>query len=103
MDEATTEFHQVVNIKTYVDDYNNDDGTLVSIYIRADKFYDKYSRTTNDILKLLGDLGGLQTFFMLIGSVMVGFVSQQLMISDIVKRIFHIRKYDNVIYEAKKK
>jgi hypothetical protein len=25
------------------------------------------------------------------------------MISDIIKKIFHIRKYENVIYEAKKK
>ena len=25
------------------------------------------------------------------------------MVSDIIKKIFHIRKYENVIYEAKKK
>lgn len=69
------EFHQVANVKTYDDDYSDTDGYIVAVYMRSDKVFDSYSRQVTDILVLLGDLGGLQEFFIMVGSLMVGFVT----------------------------
>ena len=48
---------------------------LIAVYIRADKLYENYSRKVTDILTLLGDLGGLQEFFLLVGGLLIGFVT----------------------------
>ncbi|TNV82700.1 hypothetical protein FGO68_gene10121 [Halteria grandinella] len=96
-------FHQVVNIKTYEDNYDEDDGSLVVVYIRADKQYDSYERKVIDVMVLMGDLGGLLEFFKLIGEICVGFIAQKMFMSSIVRKIYHIRKYDNIEYEAKKR
>jgi hypothetical protein len=89
-------------VRYYEDSYSEGEGTLVSIYIRADKYYDSYERTVVDILTLLGDIGGLKEFFMLIGNLFVGFIASKLFMSSIVKKIYHIRKYDNIQYESRK-
>jgi len=68
-------FHQVSNIKSYDNDYVDSEGFLVAVYIRADKFYDSYERKVTDILTLLGDLGGLQEFFIMIGGLLVNFLA----------------------------
>ena len=73
------------------------------MYLRADKFYDSYERKVTDILTLLGDLGGLQEFFVLIGGLIVSFISQKLFIASIIRKIYHIRKYENIEDEASKK
>jgi hypothetical protein len=68
-------FHQVSNIKSYDSEYFDSEGFLIAVYIRADKFYDSYERKVTDILTLLGDLGGLLEFFVMIGGLLVGFLS----------------------------
>ena len=93
-------FHQVSNIKSYDNDYVDSEGFLVAVYIRADKFYDSYERKVTDILTLLGDLGGLLEFFVMIGGLLVGFLSQKLFMASIIKKIYHIRKYENLTHEA---
>ena len=93
-------FHQVSNIKTYDNDYADSEGFLIGVYIRADKFYDSYERKVTDILTLLGDLGGLLQFLVMIGGVLVAFLSQKLFMASIIKKIYHIRKYENIEHEA---
>jgi hypothetical protein len=93
----------VNNIKTYDDDYSASDGVLVAIYLRADKTYDNYERKVTDILTLLGDLGGLQEFFLLVGGLLVGFITQKMFMASIIKKTYHIRKYDNIEDEMKKR
>ena len=70
-----SKFHQVSNIKTYDDDYTESEGVLLAVYIRSDKLYENYERKVTDILTLLGDLGGLKEFFLLVGGLLVSFVS----------------------------
>lgn len=55
-----------------------------------------------DVLTLLGDVGGLLEFMKLIGELLVGFVASRIFIGSIIRKIYHIRKYDNIEYEAKK-
>ncbi|TNV82719.1 hypothetical protein FGO68_gene2428 [Halteria grandinella] len=95
-------FHQVSNVRYYDDDYNSADGFVIAVFIRADKMYDSYSRQVTDILTLLGDVGGLQEFFMMIGGLLTSFIASKLFMSSIVKKIYHIRKYENIDYEATK-
>jgi hypothetical protein len=75
---------------------------MVAVFIRADKFTDSYERKVTDILTLLGDVGGLKEFFLICGELLVGFITQKMFMSSIVKKIYHMRKYDNISHEAKK-
>lgn len=71
--------------------------------MRADKTYDNYERKVVDILTLLGDLGGLKEFILLVGQLIVGFITQKMFLASIIKKTYHVRKYDNIDYEMKKK
>jgi hypothetical protein len=62
-------------VKSYDDDFNDIDNYLVAVYMRADKFTDRYQRKVTDILSMLGDVGGLKEFFILIGELIVGFIT----------------------------
>lgn len=96
-------FYDVRNIQKYDDNYSNDDGYIVAVYIRSDKMYDSYERKVTDILTLLGDIGGLWGALVGIGIVVVGFITQKIFMSKIVRKIYHIRRYENIEYEAKKR
>ena len=73
---------------------------MIAVYIRADKLYDSYERKVTDILTLLGDLGGLLEFFCMIGGLLVSFIAQKLFMASIIKKTYHIRKYENLEEEA---
>lgn len=74
----------------------------MGVFLRSDKKYDVYSRKVNDILTLMGDIGGLSEALLAIGMLLVGFISQKMFMSKIVRKIYHIRKYDNIDHEALK-
>eukprot|EP00347_Sterkiella_histriomuscorum_P017701 403348330 len=87
------EFHQVEKIKFYEDNYSDKDGYIAAIYMRFDNKFDTYSRKVYSILELLGDIGGLQGSLMAIGFVFVGFISTRMFYSDIMQKIYQVRKY----------
>ncbi|CDW91220.1 UNKNOWN [Stylonychia lemnae] len=89
------EFHQVTNFKSYDDEYTDDDGYMIAIYIRFDRTYDNYERKVYGFLEFLGDVGGLQGSLISIGMFFVGFVAQRLFFSKIIKKIYQVRKYEN--------
>jgi hypothetical protein len=62
-----------LNIKSYDDNYSDKDGYIVAVYIRSDKFYDSYERKVDDILTLLGDIGGLSEALFGFGMIIVGY------------------------------
>jgi len=96
-------FFQVLNVRTYDDNYSDKDGYLVAVYIRSDKFYDSYERKVDDILTLLGDIGGLSEALFGFGMIIVGYLAQKMFMSKIVKKIYHIRKYENLDHEIEKR
>ena len=49
----------MTNFKTYDDEYSDDNGYLIAIYIRYDRNYDYYERKVYGFLEFLGDIGGL--------------------------------------------
>lgn len=62
-------------MKSYDDNYSDKDGCIVAVYIRSDKLYDSYERKVDDILTLLGDIGGLSEALLGLGSFLVGFLA----------------------------
>ena len=64
--------------------------------MRYDKSYDSYERKVNDILTLLGDIGGLQGTLFMMGFVIVGLFASKYFMSKIVRKIYQIRKYENL-------
>ena len=64
--------------------------------MRRDRFYDQYERKVYDVLTFLGDIGGLKEALHAIGILFVSFLSHKMMISKIVKKIYHIRTYNNI-------
>lgn len=63
-------------MKSYDSPYTEKDNYVVGVYIRMDKSYDSYSRKVTDILTLLGDIGGLNDFFVGVGALVIGFFAQ---------------------------
>jgi len=95
-------FYQVLNVKPYDDNFKDEAGEnyLVSLYMRSDKMYDSYERKVNDLLTFMGDIGGLSEALIGIGVVIVGFINQKLFMSKIIRKIYHIRKYENIEHEV---
>ena len=89
-------------MKPYDDNFKDEAGEnyLVSLYMRSDKMYDSYERKVNDLLTFMGDIGGLSEALIGIGVVIVGFINQKLFMSKIIRKIYHIRKYENIEHEV---
>ena len=68
--------------------------------MRSDKMYDSYERKVNDLLTFMGDIGGLSEALINIGVFIVGFITQKMFMSKIVRKIYHIRKYENIENEC---
>ena len=58
--------------------------------------YETLRRKVTEILTVLGDIGGLQRLFIGVGLLLVGFVTQKMFMSSILKKIYRIRNYDNI-------
>lgn len=91
-----------MNVKPYDDNFKDEAGEnyLVSLYMRSDKMYDSYERKVNDLLTFMGDIGGLSEALIGIGVVIVGFINQKMFMSKIIRKIYHIRKYENIEHEV---
>jgi hypothetical protein len=92
-------------VKSYEDNFNDAPGEnfIVAIYMRSDKMYDSYERKVNDILTFMGDIGGLSETLINIGVLIVGFITQKMFMSKIVRKIYQIRKYENIDDEPQEK
>jgi len=89
-----------------MNDDNYDDqenGYVVAIYIRKDKANDIYRRKVNDLLSVLGALRGLQSAFNAIGTLIIGLIARKIFLSSIIRKVYHVRNYENIEYEQKRK
>jgi hypothetical protein len=55
------------------------------------------------VLNLLSNIGGLFEALFGIGLFVVGFIAQKIFMSKIIKKVYHIRKYDNIDHELNKR
>jgi hypothetical protein len=92
-------------VKSFEDNFNDAPGEnfMVAIYMRSDKMYDSYERKVNDLLTFMGDIGGLSETLINIGVLIVGFISQKMFMSKILRKIYQIRKYENIDDEPQEK
>ncbi len=89
-------------MKSYEDNFSDVAGEnyMVGIYMRSDKMYDFYERKVNDLLIFMGDIGGLSEALINIGMLIVGFITQKMFMSKIFRKIYQIRKYENIEHEG---
>jgi hypothetical protein len=83
----------VNSIRYYDAAYSDSDGYIAAVYLRFDNRYDLYTRQVYSILDLLGDLGGLQGSLLGIGLLIVSFFTNRLFVSDMLQKIYQVRKY----------
>lgn len=55
-----------------------------------------YERKVSDILTLMAEIGGLHKALFTIGMILVSFVAQKVFMSNVVRRIYQVRNYDNI-------
>ena len=66
----------------------------MAIYIRFDRTYDNYERKVYDLLTFLGDVGGLKSALMSIGMFFVGYLAEKVFFSNLIRKIYQLRKYE---------
>ncbi|CDW87303.1 UNKNOWN [Stylonychia lemnae] len=88
-------FFHVENIRTYDDSYTEEDGNVVTVYLRLDNHYDVYQRKIYSILELLAELGGLYRSLFTIGLLFIGLIAQKLFLIDIMHSTYQVRKILN--------
>jgi hypothetical protein len=65
---------------------------LMDIKITNDDKQEKYTRQVDDLLSFIGTLGGLYDILTRIGGIFVGYITEKLYKSKIVKKVYHYRK-----------
>lgn len=70
---------------------------MIAIYIRKDMSYSFYKRKIVDILLVLADVGGLKEFVKLGGTLLVNYIASRMFMGHIVKKVYQIRNYDNLV------
>ncbi|CDW76970.1 UNKNOWN [Stylonychia lemnae] len=91
----TRQFHQISNQRSYDDSYSDQQGYFIALFLRLDNRYDKYSRKIYSILELLSEVGGLYRSLFAIGLIFVGKIASRLFLSDIMNKIYQVRKHIN--------
>jgi hypothetical protein len=54
-------------------------------------------------MSVLSALGGLNSAFQLLGSAIIGLIARKIFLSSIIRKVYHVRKYDNIKYEVNRK
>ncbi|CDW73837.1 UNKNOWN [Stylonychia lemnae] len=86
------QFHQISNNREYDKMYVDSDGYMIALFLRLDDQYDLYNRKIYSFLELLGDIGGLYRSLQGIGLFIVGKIAGILFLSDVMNKIYQVRK-----------
>lgn len=88
-------FHSVATIQQSSDDLAAN-GPLSTIQIRRDMQYSFYVRQIVDILGVLGAVGGLRGFCVMIGAYLVNYWASKQFMGSIIHKIFQTRNYKEI-------
>lgn len=83
-------FSLVETVKPYEDSFNNED-TYLTINIKYDPKYYAYSREVFGLFEFLCDIGSLTQALMIIGYILVSFVTKRLYVAQVLKDIYHAK------------
>ena len=89
-DSKSGYFSLVETIKNYDDSFNSED-TYATINIKYDPKYYVYSREVYSLLEFLCDIGSLTQALMIIGYVIVGFITRRLYVAQLLKETFQTK------------
>ncbi|CDW78915.1 UNKNOWN [Stylonychia lemnae] len=90
--ERIEQFFSVSNIERYDDNYSPSLGYISAVYFRYDNRYDIYQIKYYSLLELIGDLGGLYNGLRGVGFMIVAFYTSRMLQSNIIRKIYSIRK-----------
>ena len=92
------DFVEIENIDYYDDRYYEENGYMISAYLRFDRKYNAYNRQIYSLMALLGDIGGMYSSLYFIGLVLIGFYNRRLFISAILRNLYQVKnlKQDQV-------
>ncbi|CDW80946.1 UNKNOWN [Stylonychia lemnae] len=65
--------------------------TYVSVQVRLDSYQDTYNRQIYGLMDLLGDVGGVQTIFIVVGSLLTGMFAERLLYGKMMNQIYHAK------------
>ena len=60
-----------------------------------DQTFEQHSRTVTGMLSMFAEIGGLYNTLLGIGIVIVGFVNSKFFMSEIIRNIYNVRKYED--------
>ena len=89
-DSKSGYFSLVETIKNYDDSFNSED-TYATINIKYDPKYYVYSREVYSLLEFLCDIGSLTQALMIIGYIIVGFITRRLYVAQLLKETYHTK------------
>ena len=89
-DSKSGYFSLVETIKNYDDSFNSED-TYATINIKYDPKYYVYSREVYSLLEFLCDIGSLTQALMIIGYVIVGFITRRLYVAQLLKETYQTK------------
>eukprot|EP00347_Sterkiella_histriomuscorum_P002468 403368032 len=104
--EREETFFAVSNINRYDDNYVASLGYLAAVYIRFDNRFDIYSIKNYSLFDFLGEVGGLYGSLAAMGCFVVQFFCSKMFKSDMMKKIYQIRKdpkEDDIVTQQKEK
>lgn len=85
------DFVEIQNFEKYDDKYYEENGYMISAYLRYDRKYNTYNRQVYNIMGLLGDIGGMYSSLYFIGLLTIGFYNQRMFISAILRSLYQIK------------
>jgi len=89
--ETDINFIEIENVDYYDDKYYEENGYIVSAYLRYDRKYNIYNRQIYNIMGLLGDIGGMYSSLYFLGMLVIGFYNRRLFISAILRNLYQVK------------
>lgn len=86
--ETDIDFVEIQNVDYYDDKYYDENGNIISAYLRFDKKYNTYNRQVYNIMDLLGDIGGMYQSLYFLGVLIIGFYNRRMFIAAILRSLY---------------
>lgn len=76
----------------YEDKYYEENGYVISAYLRYDRKYNVYNRQIYNFMDILGDVGGMFQSLYFAGLVIIGFYNRRMFISAVLRSLYQVKK-----------
>lgn len=97
------QFYEIQSVQRYTENAN-EEGILAQYNFSQAAVYQQYERTVYNIFDVLSTLGGLFSSLNVIGLIFTRIFSYNLMLSSIIRKLYHFKpKFESEVKVKKKK